>query len=216
MMNNCNCKPKCRCEEPKCGCEKPKCGCGKPILAVEDVPNEKGLIKFNVNGVTSYYDAEALVKRTETDTSMSINVVKRLLTYMAERHTDTISAKELGMILHLTDLGDVDVDNVENNSLLVYKKDRDCGEGCQSTTNGWQGWNSDNNLVDSLNAVMGFDTDGSPTALNAPLHTDQYYFLGWNAQNKLQYMKPVEFASAEGKKQLYVDPATGQIGTVAE
>lgn len=211
-MNNCNeCKP-------RCGCEKPKCGCGRPILEVTDA-DDAGTLKFNVNGVTTYYDYTALVRRLETDTSLSADTKARALKFLAERHIDAISAEELGSILHLADLADVSVANVENNSILVYNKNEDCGEGCQSTKSGWQGYNADEHLVDSVNTLMGFDQDGAPKTLNAPAHENQYYSLTWAAQDGLKYTQPREVASApvdtDGKvHQLYVDPTTHEIVVV--
>lgn len=207
-MNNCNeCKP-------RCGCEKPKCGCKRPVLEVTDA-DDAGTLKFNVNGVTTYYDYTALVQRLQTDTSLSADTKARALKLLTERHIDAISAEELGSILRLADISDVNIADVTNNSFLIYSKDESCGEGCQSTKSGWQGYNADEHLVDSIDTVMGFDRDGAPKTLNTPAHENQHYMLGWNAQNGLKYTKPVQFSSATGKKQLYVDPDTGEIGYVA-
>ena len=124
---NCNCKkPKCDCDSG-CDCT-PKCSCLKPFLDIEPVPGNISMLKYNLNGVSSWYDFRPMIEETETDTSISVDSVKRVLTYMAERHVDTISAKELGSILHLADISDIDIADVENNSLLVFKKENNCAE----------------------------------------------------------------------------------------
>ena len=211
-MNNCNCIKDCGCEKPKCGCEEPKCGCAKPVIGVEEMPESVATLRFNFNGVSTWYDYSNMIYQTQTDTVLSADAIKRVLNYMAERHVDTISAKELGAILHVADLGDVDITGALDNALFVYQKDSDCGEGCEGINNAWKAWNSTEHQATSLDTVMGFDENGKPYSLQRPVATDEYYLLGWEAGNKLKYIKPVAFGSLTGKKPLYVDPDTGQIG----
>lgn len=210
---------KCNECEPRCG--KPKCGCHLPVLGVEDKPDDAGTLKFNVNGITTYYDYTALVKRLETDTSLSADTKARALKFLAERHIDAISAEELGSILHLADIADVNIADVKENSLLVYHKDESCGAGCESTKSGWGGYNADEHLEDALNTLMGFDANGAPNTLNTPVHENQHYTLGWAAQEGLKYTQPREVSTApvdaDNKvHRLYVDPTTQEIVVVKE
>lgn len=202
----CNCKDNCKCNH---------CGCGRPILDIEEMPDSVAMLKFNVNGVSSWYDYTNMIEQTQSDTILIADAIERILQYQAERHTDSITAAELGAILHIADLGDVDITNVEDNSLFVYQKNSNCGSGCIGINNKWVGWNALTNQTTSAQMAMTFDAAGKPHALSAPANADQFYQLGWNADKQLSYTQPVQFASADGKKQLYIDPNTKQIGFLA-
>lgn len=200
-------------------CHKPedKCRCPEQLLGIENLRADNlAYLTFNDGGRSVSYDFEPMIKATETDTFVSVDQVKRMLKYMAERHIDYISAKELGSILHIADIGDVDITGVTDNSLFVYQKNSDCGQGCEGIDNSWIAWNANEHLADSLQYLMGFDGDGKPLSLNAPAHTDQYYMVSWRGGDKLGYTQPAEVASIpvddQGYRyQLYLDPRTKQI-----
>lgn len=157
-------------------------------------PDRPGVVKFNLDGHTEYFDFSDIVATTETDTFLRIDKVARALKYLAEGHTNNISAKDLGSILHLGDLGDVDMGEVEQNSLLVYQKNSECGQGCDEISNQWIAWNASDpdNLVDSAQTFMGFNENDNPVSVQPPVHTEQHYFLGWKGSNKIGYDQPVE------------------------
>lgn len=200
----------------KCDCYQ-KCRCAKPVVSVEEVPDNLSLLKYSFDGISTFYDHENMILQTQTDTSLSADSIARVLKYMAERHIDSISAKELGSILHLADIADVDPTNIEHNSLLVYKKDTNCAEGCDGISNSWNGWNATTDQATSVQTVMGFDVDGAPHALQAPANANQYYNLGWNGSNKVSYTQPQEASiasvtDAQSKVSiLAMDPSTKQI-----
>lgn len=214
-MNNCNI------EKPKCGCGEPKCGCTEPFLHVEEMPENPSLLRFNLNGVSDFYDYENMINQTQTDTTITTDSIKRVLNYMAERHMDSISAAELGSILHLADIADVNITNVENNSLLVYQKDNDCSQGCEGITNSWVGWNASEHQGTSMHSIMGFSQNGKPLSMQVPSNGNQFYMLGWNKNRKLSYVQPAIADGApidEDKKKwaLYLDPETKEIVVVKE
>lgn len=202
-MTNCNCS---KCNETPCGCEKKcceqPCGCEQPTLSIEDVPNSVSMLKHNVNGVSVWYDYQNLVDKTQTDTNVLVDSDKRIFVHNAERHQDVITARQLGSILHLADIADIDIRNVSPNSMMVY--DGEC--------NAWMAWNSTSHGTMSLQTAMGFGPDGKPLSLSAPTNAAQHYMLGWNAENKLSYSQPVQFSNISDKAALYIDKTTKQIG----
>lgn len=218
---NCHCNPG-PCDS-SCGrpCKQP-CAYPTPFLGIEGVPNNIGVVRFNINGKRADFDYTNLVYQTQSDTTLVANIIDRLLTYTAERHTDTITASELGSILHLADLGDVSTDKAQTGSFLVYQKDSNCGEGCKGLQDTWKIWNALNEQVSSATYPAVFDANGAPQALERPANPNQYYQYGWNAQNGLGYTQiPIVDASrvvgTNGKKiALYQDPTTKQIVGVYE
>lgn len=178
-------------------------------------------LRYNFGGKSIDYDHTPVVKSAETDTSMRLDVAGRNFIYNAERHIDSFSASELGSILHIADIGDVDITGVTDNSLFVFQKNSDCGEGCEGINNSWVAWNEKDHLKDSVETLMGFDGDGKPQTLNHPLNTNEYYQLGWNGSNKISFSQPTVVAQApvdgDGKVwRLYVDPNTKQLVVVKE
>ena len=214
-MNECEYKT---CSDPcekQCGCKDP-CGCPLRVLGIEAITDKPGLVKFNLDGGTVFFDFGDIVKETETDTFLRVDSTARLLKYLAEGHTNNITAKQLGSILHLADIGDINVDEVTQNSLLAYQKNSDCGQSCGSNKNTWVAWNADEHLANASKSVMVFDDDGAPKALDTPVHTDQYYLAGWRAGGKFGYTQPVEVSvpttDSNGKtKLLFENPTTHQL-----
>lgn len=180
-------------------------------------------LRYNFGGKSVDYDYTSLVKFAETDTSVRLDIPNRTFIVNAEKHTDSFTAAEIGSIMHIADIGDVDISGVMNNSLFVYKKDSDCGEGCEGINNSWTAWNSndDANLVESFSTVMGFDANGNPKALNRPNDTTKYYQLTWAGANKVKWTTPTVVANApvdsDNKKwAVYVDPQTMALVIVKE
>lgn len=215
-MNNCcenTCDP---CGKSKC-CKDP-CGCPTRVLSVLADPDRPGVVKFNLDGHTEFFDFSDIVASTETDTFLRVDQVARALKYLAEGHTNNISAKDLGSILHLGDLGDVDMGAVEQNSLLVYQKNSDCGQGCDEISNQWIAWNASDNLEDSAQTIMGFNENDNPVAIQPPIHTDQYYQFSWRGGDKAGYTQPVEVSvpSTDGTyaQLMFMNPSTKQLETL--
>lgn len=217
-MKNCNnccdpCKPKC-CPEP--------CGCPVQITGITTVHDDTpAWLRYNFGGKSVDYDHTSLVKFAETDTSVRLDIPGRSFIYNAEKHVDSFSASELGSILHIADIGDVDISGVTDNSLFVFQKNSDCGEGCEGIDNSWVAWNSNENLVSQIESIMGFDSEGRPKALTHPEKTNQYYQLGWNGANKVSWSQPVEVStppvdSDNNAYRVYVDPNTRQLVFVKE
>ena len=215
-----NCCNKCDPCRKKC-CPEP-CGCPVQIMGIDTVHDDTpAWLRYNFGGKSVDYDFEPVVKFAETDTSVRLDIPGRSFIYNAERHVDSFSASELGSILHIADIGDVDITGVTDNSLFVYQKDSDCGEGCDGINNSWVAWNEKDHLVDHVETLMGFNGDGKPQTLNHPTNTNEYYQLGWNGADKISFSQPTVVSSApvdgDGKVwRLYVDPNTKQLVVVKE
>lgn len=205
MTNDCNCKK--RCESP--------CGCAEPVFDIEALDTDPTTLRFNVNGKSVWYDFEPVVKAGETCTTLNIDAVNRTLNYHGECSDQTISAKELGSILHLGDLGDVDANSITDNGILNYRKNPDCGEGCEGTGDGWVSSNPIEVSGTSLEYILGSDADGKMMSLMPPTDTTTFSYLAWRAQNKAGWVKPTVVSTPpvkDGKvAQLYLDENTGEI-----
>lgn len=214
--NDCDpCKKKC-CPEP--------CGCPTQIMGITTVHDDTpAWLRYNFGGKSIDYDYDPVVKYAETDTSIRLDIPRRNLVFNAEKHVDSFSSSELGSILHIADIGDVDITGVTDNSLFVFQKNSDCGEGCEGIDNSWIAWNplDSTNLVSNMKYVMGFDANGKPKTLNTPTNTARQHLLGWDKSGKLQYIDLKDFGSTppnDGtyKYHVYLDPNTGELGYVKE
>ena len=223
MCNRC-CKPDCcgDCDPCRKKCCPEPCGCPTQIMGISTVHDDTpAWLRFNFGGKSVDYDFTSVVKAAETDTSIRLDIPNRTFIYNAEKHIDSFSASELGSILHIADIGDVDISGVTDNSLFVYKKNSDCGEGCEGINNSWSAWNSNEHLEESVDTIMGFDDKGNPKALNRPDKTTQFYQLSWAGADKAKWTQPTVVATApvdgDGKKwALYVDPTTMALVIVKE
>lgn len=214
------CDPCDKCHSNPCSCDKcPKdnCACPEPFIDLDEVPNKPAVYRVNDNGKTAIWDLRNGIRQGQTDTTVSINQVLRVLQHFAERHTDTITAQELGAILHLTDLGDVSTKGAEDGAMMVYKKSDTCPAGCYGTSNVWEPWNAldQDNIVSSATYAYGFNANGQPVTLQQPLNPNQYYNFGWNGNNQLSYAQPAEetapILDSQGYAyQMYINPTTKQ------
>lgn len=202
-------------------CKKEICGCAEPVFDIEALDTDPTTLRFNVNGKSVWYDFEPVVKAGETCTTLNIDAVNRTLNYHGECSDQTISAKELGSILHLGDLGDVDANSITDNGILNYRKNPDCGEGCEGTGDGWVSSNPIEVSGTSLEYVLGSDADGKMMSLMPPTDTTTHSILTWTGAGKAQWHKPTVAATApvdsDGKVwRLYVDPSTYELTIVKE
>lgn len=191
------------------------CGCAEPVFSIEAMPNDPTIYRFNVNGKSVWYDFEPAVKAGETCTTVNIDAVNRTLNYHGECSEQTLSAKEIGSILHLGDLGDVNEGSITDNGILNYRKTGDCGEGCEGETDGWVSSNPIEIGAESLDYILGSDADGKMTSLIPPIGTTRFSYLSFAAQGKVKWVTPTEVASIpdDGTYQypVYMDPDTGEL-----
>lgn len=205
------------CDKPCKTCGNP-CGCAEPIFSIEAMADDPTVIRFNVNGKSIWYDFEPAVKAGETCTTLTVDAVNRLLKYNGECGEQSITAQELGSIIHLGDLGDVDAGTISDNGILNYRKDSLCPEGCEATGDGWVSTNPIDVADNSIDYVLGTDSDGRMISLMPPTDTTTFSYLAWAAQNKAKWVKPTVVSTPpvkDGKvAQLYLDENTGEIVVV--
>lgn len=120
MMNDCNnCGKKSSCDP--CGGCKP--ACYKPYFNLQADPLNPDYWLWEMDGESGRVK---LPRLNETDTTLSTNYSNSTLNYKAERHNDTITGDQLGSIINLDDLRDVDATNPDACSILVFNPG--CGE----------------------------------------------------------------------------------------
>lgn len=210
--------------QPKCGCEKkcPKrCGCPESILSIEADSEDPAYLRFNLGGRSVWYDFGPVVKAAETCTHLSTDLTSRSLIYDGECGRETISARQLGSILHLGDIGDVDASTIKDNAILVYRKDADCGENCDGK-NGWVGMDPSEEADDELDYILGADEDGKVKSLMPPVATNKTNYLRWEANGKAGWGTiqprtsiPVDPATNKAYR-VYLDPTTMELVYVME
>lgn len=207
----CDCNNKCK--EP--------CGCPEPVFSIEAMPDDPTILRFNVNGKSVWYDFDSVVKAGETCTTLNVDAASRTLIYHGECSDQTITGKELGSILHLGDIGDVDEGSIVDNGILNYRKTGDCPEGCEGEGDGWVSSNPAEIGTNSLEYILGADADGKMMSLIPPTDTTTFSYLAWAAQNKAKWVKPTVVSTppqdTDNKVwRLYVDPNTYEIVIVKE
>lgn len=216
-MNNCNNCGYCgQCQEKK-KCANP-CSCTEPVFSVEAMPDDPTTLRFNVNGKSVWYDFEPVVKAGETCTTITVDSVHRLLNYNAECGEQTITAKELGSILHLADLSDVHVNGVDN-GILNYRKDANCGEGCEGIGDGWVSTNPVEVGSSSLEYILGSFADGEMHSLMPPADGNKFSYLAWAGVGKVKWesippvtvIPTIERDGHTYSYPVYIDPLTGEL-----
>lgn len=108
MMNNCN-----SCNS----CNRCKRACARPYFNLFQDPYDPSYWDWEMNGEMGKVKVP---KFNETDTKLSTNYSNATLNYSAERHLDTITGEQLGSIINLDDLRDVDATNPDACSILVF------------------------------------------------------------------------------------------------
>ena len=203
IFNRCGDCSECGCDR---GCSKNECGCNhcKParysdcLFDIQVNPYNDQEWIATLNGMSHKVKVPKLA---ETDTKLSINNSNAFLNYAAEAHTDKITGEQLGGIVELGNLRDVDFDPDFTGicSELIYRKYQDCGEGCTSPADQWRGFNvnSEGAKQNGIKYVRGANVYGCPTYLDVPTNENQYWFGMWRPSDTGQgitfgYHQPTE------------------------
>ena len=96
-------------------------------------------------------------KFPETCTSLSVNGTDATLVYKGECDTDIITGEQLGSIIRLNDLKDVDASMPDHCSMLVFDPFcAECGDGCTSPADMWRPYS----IPDAGDCIIPLDEDG--------------------------------------------------------
>lgn len=96
-------------------------------------------------------------KLPETCTSLSVNGTDATLVYKGECDTDIITGSQLGSIIRLNDLKDVDAPLPDHCSMLVFDPYcAECGDGCVSPADMWRPYS----IPDAGDCVIPLEDDG--------------------------------------------------------
>lgn len=96
-------------------------------------------------------------KLPETCTSLSVNATDATLVYKGECDTDIITGEQLGSIIRLGDLKDVDAPMPDHCSMLVFDPYcAECGDGCTSPADMWRPYT----IPDAGDCVIPLEDDG--------------------------------------------------------
>ena len=167
-----------------CGCKKKKQSCDDcPV--VDWVPNTACTIGVTVNGCTDTLELRPGIQNCETKTHMTQNQKTGCIEYQNELYVatdgqegylETICPVDIAKFINLEDLANVEDEQPENCSLLVYKADSDCGPGCTGVSDSWIHWYASEHLTNGLHWVAGFNSNGCLEALDVPPRTNEYWW----------------------------------------
>lgn len=173
-----------------CGCKKKKSCDDCPI--VDWVPNTACTIGVTVNGCTDTLELRPGIQNCETKTHMTQNQNTGCIEYQNELYVatdgqdgylETICPVDIAKFINLEDLANVEDEQPENCSLLVYKADSDCGPGCTGVSDSWIHWYASEHLTNGLHWVAGFNENGCLEALDVPTNTNKYWWSMWRPTN---------------------------------
>lgn len=93
-------------------------------------------------------------KSAETDTTLKTDYSAGTLNYHSERHEDVLTGDQLGNIINLTSLRDVDATDLENCSFLTWNPGcSECGHGCAPLEAKWRPYHIPDAGDDDIAAV---------------------------------------------------------------
>lgn len=134
-----------------CGCKPASYKCDFDIMAN---PYDNSIWNVTINGATKRVK---IPKTNETDTKLSTSYSGASLNFNAERHTDIVTGSQLGSLINLKDLRDVDAENADSFDILVHHPYCDeCGDGCTPKEAKWEKYH----IPDEQSNVLEPDDDG--------------------------------------------------------
>lgn len=148
-MSNCN-----RCHQDPCGCnrcEPARYSCG---FSIQADPHDRSTWLFNYCG---QLHRVKIPKIYETCTNLSLDYSSASLIYNGECGQDIITGCQLGSIIDLDCLRDVEVPDPDSCDILVYDPGcSDCGDACKPRPAMWRNYH----IPDAGDCEIELDSDG--------------------------------------------------------
>ena len=185
-MNSCNCNNNC-----SVGCKPAQLRCD---FDIQVSPYDPSQWFVTICGASKKIKAP---KIPNIDTALSIDTSKGVLKYDAEYHTDVVTGDQLGDIINLDSLHNVDIDpTLEGHCFeLVYRKWAQCGKGCISAADRWENFNiyTEGAKKDGIEYVRGANEFGCPVFLDKPSDVSEYWWGMWHPRKgNFTYVQPEE------------------------
>lgn len=145
-----------KCEKDPCdpcnkGCNPAQYGCNFSILAD---PYDASYWNVTLCGMLHKVK---IPKMNETDTKLSANFSNGTLIYNAEKHTDIIKGSQIGELINLDDLRDVETGTPDSCDILVFDPGcADCGDECKPKPAMWKNYH----IPDAGDCEVEADEDG--------------------------------------------------------
>ena len=146
-------KQQCDCNSDPCGkkCQPAKYGCG---FDIQIDPFDPSTWIVTTGGAIRKIKVP---KANETDTVLKTDYSAATLNYHAERHTDVINGSQIGNIINLKELRDVDAANPDNCSILTWNPGcSECGHGCEPLEAKWRAYT----IPDAGDCELELDDEG--------------------------------------------------------
>lgn len=198
-MNSCNCNRNCnQCCDPCDPCKQSctaRYGCQ---FNIEVSPYDPTTWVVTIGGMT--YKVK-VPECNETDTTLATDSDGATLRYKAEKHTDVIPGANIGDIINLNELRNVEIDDglAGHCYELIFRKFAECGDGCRSALDKWENFNinSDGALQNGIRYVRGANAYGCPVYLDVPTDTTTYWWGMWRPNDEgtgieFGYIQPEE------------------------
>lgn len=124
------------------------------MFSIEADPYDPAYWWVNLGGET---DKVHIPKIAETCTNLSTNFSGATLNYKGECGENIISGRQLGQIIKLNDLRDVEAEHPDSCSILAWNPHCDyCAEGCEKVGAAWEPYH----IPDAGDCVMTPDNEG--------------------------------------------------------
>ena len=156
-MLDCDCNKKCGCKTP---CDGDPCGCGggcRPASFACDFSLKPDVLNERYWWVTLNGLAKRIrvPKLAETSTYLDIDCTTKTLSYHGEKEDQKFTGAQLGCLLKLEDLADINIEHPEPCSMLVFNPG--CGGcPCDPEEDTWQAYK----IPDAGDCVTVPDEDG--------------------------------------------------------
>lgn len=194
----------CMHRENPCGCKKKKSCDDCPV--VDWVPNTACTIGVTMNGCTDTLELRPGIQNCETKTVFGQNPKTGCIEYQNELYVATdgqegyimsVCPVDIAKFINLEDLANVEDEQPENCSLLVYKAESDCGPGCTGIADTWYHWYASEHLTNGLHWVAGFNENGCLEALDVPTDVNEYWWAMYRPNDtgtglEFGYIQPEE------------------------